>query len=293
MSIFKGSAVALVTPFTEDGVNYDALKTLLDFHLENETAGIVACGTTGEPPTMTKEEKRGVIRYCIEYVNGRIPVIAGTGGNNTASVIEESIYAQEAGADALLVVTPYYNRCSQDGLVKHYYAIADAVNIPIIVYNVPSRTGVNVLPATMAKLAEHKNLVAVKEACGNISQIVELARVIEGKMDLYSGNDDQIIPLLSIGGIGVISVLANVAPKETQEMTMAFLEGDTARAAKMQRDLNPLISALFSDVNPIPAKTALNMMGFAAGPLRLPLSDMSESAAAHLRETLAAYGLLK
>ena len=293
MSIFKGSAVALVTPFTNDGVNYKALEKLLNFHLENGTAGIVACGTTGEPSTMTKEEKRGVIKFCVDHIAGRIPVIAGTGGNNTAEVIEESVYAESVGADALLVVTPYYNKCSQRGIIKHYTMVGDAVNIPIIVYNVPSRTGLNVLPETMAKLAAHKNIQAVKEASGDISQIVKMARLLEGKMDMYSGNDDQVIPLMSVGGIGVISVIANVMPKETNEMAQAFLAGDVQKAAKLQRDLLPLNYAMFSDVNPIPAKMALNMMGFEAGPLRMPLCEMDEAGAQNIRKTLQSYGLIK
>lgn len=292
MSIFKGSAVALCTPFTQDGVNYEELKKLLDFQIENKTDAILVCGTTGEPSTMTGEEKRGVITTAVQHVAGRVPVIAGTGGNNTAEAIEDAVFAEQAGADALLVVTPYYNKCSQDGAVAHYFAIADAVGIPIIVYNVPSRTGFNLLPATFARLAEHKNLAAIKEASGNISQIVETARLVQGKMDLYSGNDDQTVPLLSLGGKGVISVMSNVAPRAMHDLCAAYLSGNVKQATQMQLDLNPLFSVLFSDVNPIPAKTALNMMGFAAGPLRLPLSPMSSAASDKLQTTLKEYGLI-
>ena len=289
MSIFEGSAVALVTPFTQDGVNYETLKSMLDFQLDNGTDALVICGTTGEPATMTKEEKHSVMKFAIDYVAGRRPVIIGTGGNNTAAVIEESLYAQSIGADALLIVTPYYNKCSQDGLVKHYLAVADAVDLPIIVYNVPGRTGVNVTPASLAKLAEHKNIVAMKEASGNISQIAEMARLTRGKIDLYSGNDDQIVPIMSLGGKGVISVTANIAPRQMHDLCAAYLAGDTKKACDMQLDLNPLNNAMFSDVNPIPVKTALNMMGFEAGPLRLPLSDMSAEGAAVWVDTLYTY----
>ena len=292
MSIFEGSAVALVTPFTQDGVNYETLKSMLDFQLDNGTDALVICGTTGEPATMTKEEKHSVMKFAIDYVAGRRPVIIGTGGNNTAAVIEESLYAQSIGADALLIVTPYYNKCTQDGLVKHYLAVADAVDLPIIVYNVPGRTGVNVTPASLAKLAEHKNIVAMKEASGNISQIAEMARLTRGKIDLYSGNDDQIVPIMSLGGKGVISVTANIAPRQMHDLCAAYLAGDTKKACDMQLDLNPLNNAMFSDVNPIPVKTALNMMGFEAGPLRLPLSDMSAEGAAALKQVLQNYHLI-
>lgn len=292
MSIFEGSAVALVTPFTEDGINFSALKRLLDFQLGNGTDALVICGTTGEPATMTVEEKHSVMKYAIDYVAGRRPVILGTGGNNTSAVIAESKYAQSLGADALLIVTPYYNKCSQDGLVKHFFAVADAVDLPIIVYNVPGRTGVNVAPATLARLAEHPNIQAIKEASGNISQIAEMARLIKGKMDLYSGNDDQIVPILSLGGKGVISVLANVAPKAAHDICASYLSGDVKTACDLQLHYNPLNAALFSDVNPIPVKTALNLMGFEAGPLRLPLSEMSAQGKDALRSVLQSYDLI-
>lgn len=292
MSIFEGSAVALVTPFTEDGINFSALKRLLDFQLGNGTDALVICGTTGEPATMTVEEKHSVMKYAIDYVAGRRPVILGTGGNNTSAVIAESKYAQSLGADALLIVTPYYNKCSQDGLVKHFFAVADAVELPIIVYNVPGRTGVNVAPATLARLAEHPNIQAIKEASGNISQIAEMARLIKGKMDLYSGNDDQIVPILSLGGKGVISVLANVAPKAAHDICASYLSGDVKTACDLQLHYNPLNAALFSDVNPIPVKTALNLMGFEAGSLRLPLSEMSAQGKDALRSVLQSYDLI-
>ncbi len=292
MSIFEGSAVALVTPFTKDGINFSALKRLLDFQLGNGTDALVICGTTGEPATMTLEEKHSVMKYAIDYVAGRKPVILGTGGNNTSSVIAESKYAQSLGADALLIVTPYYNKCSQDGLVKHFFAVADAVELPIIIYNVPGRTGVNITPATLARLAKHPNIQAIKEASGNISQIAEMARLVKGKMDLYSGNDDQIVPILSLGGKGVISVLANVAPQAAHDICASYLAGDVKTACDLQLHYNPLNSALFSDVNPIPVKTALNLMGFEAGPLRLPLSDMSAQGEEALRKVLQSYDLI-
>ena len=292
MSIFEGSAVALVTPFTKDGINFSALKRLLDFQLGNGTDALVICGTTGEPATMTLEEKHSVMKYAVDYVAGRKPVILGTGGNNTSSVIAESKYAQSLGADALLIVTPYYNKCSQDGLVKHFFAVADAVELPIIIYNVPSRTGVNITPATLARLAEHPKIQAIKEASGNISQIAEMARLVKGKMDLYSGNDDQIVPILSLGGKGVISVLANVAPQAAHDICASYLAGDVKTACDLQLHYNPLNSALFSDVNPIPVKTALNLMGFEAGPLRLPLSDMSAQGEEALRKVLQSYDLI-
>lgn len=292
MSIFEGSAVALVTPFTENGVNFDELKKLLDFHIQNGTDAIVVCGTTGEPSTMTAEEKHAVIETSVKHVAGRVPVIAGSGGNNTAAAIEESKFCEGAGADALLVVTPYYNKCSQHGLARHYLAIADAVNIPMILYNVPARTGVNIQPGTLDQIADHKNIAAVKEASGNISQIAEVARLTKGRMDLYSGNDDQIVPLLSLGGKGVISVLANVIPRQVHDLCAAYLAGDVKKSCELQLKYNPLGNALFSDVNPIPVKTALNKMGFAAGPLRMPLCEMTPEADAKLENTLREYGLI-
>lgn len=292
MSIFEGSAVALVTPFTQEGINFDALKRLLDFQLDNGTDALVICGTTGEPATMTVEEKHAVMQTAIQHVAGRRPVILGTGGNNTAAVIQESKYAEDLGADALLIVTPYYNKCSQEGLLRHYFAIAEQTTLPIILYNVPGRTGVNLLPATAARLAEHPRLAAIKEASGNISQIAETIRLTRGRMDIYSGNDDQTLPILALGGKGVISVSANVIPRVMHDICALYLSGKTDEARDLFLEYNPLNLALFTDVNPIPVKTALNHMGFAAGPLRLPLCEMSPAAEAALTETLRRYALI-
>ena len=292
MSIFEGSAVALVTPFTQEGIHFDALKRLLDFQLDNGTDALVICGTTGEPATMTVEEKHAVMRTAIQHVAGRRPVILGTGGNNTAAVIQESKYAEDLGADALLIVTPYYNKCSQEGLLRHYFAIAEQTALPIILYNVPGRTGVNLLPATAARLAEHPRLAAIKEASGNISQIAETIRLTRGRMDIYSGNDDQTLPILALGGKGVISVSANVIPRVMHDICALYLSGKTDEARDLFLEYNPLNLALFTDVNPIPVKTALNHMGFAAGPLRLPLCEMSQTAEAALTETLRRYALI-
>lgn len=292
MSIFEGSAVALVTPFTQEGIHFDALKHLLDFQLDNGTDALVICGTTGEPATMTVEEKHAVMQTAIQHVAGRRPVILGTGGNNTAAVIRESKYAEDLGADALLIVTPYYNKCSQEGLLRHYFAIAEQTALPIILYNVPGRTGVNLLPATAARLAEHPRLAAIKEASGNISQIAETIRLTRGRMDIYSGNDDQTLPILALGGKGVISVSANVIPRIMHDICALYLSGKTDEARDLFLEYNPLNLALFTDVNPIPVKTALNHMGFAAGPLRLPLCEMSQAAEAALTETLRRYALI-
>ena len=292
MSIFEGSAVALVTPFTQEGINFDALKRLLDFQIDNGTDALVICGTTGEPATMTVEEKHAVMQTAIQHVAGRRPVILGTGGNNTAAVIQESKYAEDLGADALLIVTPYYNKCSQEGLLRHYFAIAEQTALPIILYNVPGRTGVNLLPATAARLAEHPRLAAIKEASGNISQIAETIRLTRGRMDIYSGNDDQTLPILALGGKGVISVSANVIPRVMHDICALYLSGKTDEARDLFLEYNPLNLALFTDVNPIPVKTALNHMGFAAGPLRLPLCEMSPAAEAALTETLRRYALI-
>ncbi len=293
MSIFKGSGVALVTPFTEDGVNFDVLKELIDFQIDNGTDCILLCGTTGEPPTMTLEERKAVITEGIKYVNGRVPVIAGAGANCTASAVEMSKFCKEAGADALLHVTPYYNKCSQAGIIAHYNAIMDATDLPVIVYNVPGRTGVNIKPETLAVIAEHPNCAAIKEASGNISQVAEMARLCGHKIDIYSGNDDQIIPLMSLGGSGVISVVANICPKETHDIAQLYLDGKVKEACELQLKYLPLINAMFWDVNPIPVKTALNLMGFEAGPLRLPLCEMNPGAKAKLEELMKEYGLIK
>ncbi|MBQ4062354.1 MAG: 4-hydroxy-tetrahydrodipicolinate synthase [Christensenellaceae bacterium] len=290
--VFEGSAVALVTPFTEDGINVPALKKLIDYQIEGGTDAIVLCGTTGEPATMTEEERDLVITEGIKHIAKRVPVIVGTGSNNTAHAIELSKKAEAMGADALLVVTPYYNKCSQEGLKRHFLAIADSVNIPIILYNVPSRTGVNVQAATLREVAKHKNIVGMKEASGDISLVAEMSRLAGDEITLYSGNDDQIIPLMSLGGKGVISVLANIAPKAAHDITHAYLDGDVKRASELQLYYSPLISAMFYEVNPIPVKTALNMMGFEAGPLRLPLCEPSAANTEKLRSVLKEYNLI-
>ena len=294
MSIFKGAGVAIVTPFHEDGsVNYEKLQQLIDWQIANGTDAIIICGTTGESATLTEAEHEEVVRFAIQAVDHRVPIIAGTGSNATDTAIMLSQAAEKDGADALLLVTPYYNKATQNGLFAHYKAISDAVNIPMIVYNVPSRTGVNILPETMARMAkEIEHVVAVKEASGNISQIAKLAALAGDTLDIYSGNDDQIIPIMSLGGIGVISVLSNIAPQQTHDICQAFFNGDTAKAAKLQLDAMDLIGSLFCEVNPIPVKTAMNMMGMNAGPLRMPMTPMEEKNAERLRVSLENYGLL-
>lgn len=293
MSIFTGAAVAIVTPFNEDTtVNYEKLDKLIEYQIENGTDAIVICGTTGEASTLSHEEHIDVIKHCVKTVNKRVPVIAGTGSNSTETAIYLSKEAEAAGADALLLVTPYYNKATQGGLYVHFKDTADAVNIPCILYNVPSRTGCNILPETAVKLARDvKNIVAIKEATGNISQIAKLIQLADGCIDVYSGNDDQIVPIMSLGGLGVISVLSNVAPKQTHDMCQACLDGDFKKAAKMQLEALPLINSLFSEVNPIPVKKALNLMGFEAGPLRKPLTEMEEAHAIILEENMKEYGI--
>ena len=293
MSIFTGAAVAIVTPFNEDTtVNYEKLDKLIEYQIENSTDAIVICGTTGEASTLSHEEHLDVIKHCVKTVNKRVPVIAGTGSNSTDTAIYLSKEAEAAGADALLLVTPYYNKATQGGLYVHFKDTADAVNIPCILYNVPSRTGCNILPETAVKLAHDvKNIVAIKEATGNISQIAKLIQLADGCIDVYSGNDDQIVPIMSLGGLGVISVLSNVAPKQTHDMCQACLDGDFKKAAKMQLEALPLIDSLFSEVNPIPVKKALNLMGFEAGPLRKPLTEMEEAHAIILEENMKEYGI--
>jgi 4-hydroxy-tetrahydrodipicolinate synthase len=293
MSIFTGAAVAIATPFNNDGsVNFQELDRLIEFQIENNTDAIVICGTTGEASTLSHEEHIDVVRHCVETVNHRIPVIAGTGSNSTETAIFLSQEAEKAGADAVLLVTPYYNKATQGGLYVHFKDTADAINIPCILYNVPSRTGCNILPETAVKLAKDvKNIVAIKEASGNISQIAKLAHLANGCIDIYSGNDDQIVPIMSLGGIGVISVLSNVAPQQTHDMCQACLDGDFKKAADMQLDALPLIDALFSEVNPIPVKKALNLMGIKAGPLRKPLTEMEEANAKVLESEMKKYGI--
>ena len=293
MSIFTGAAVAIVTPFNEDTtVNYEKLDKLIEYQIENGTDAIVICGTTGEASTLSHEEHIDVIKHCVKTVNKRVPVIAGTGSNSTETAIYLSKEAEAAGADALLLVTPYYNKATQGGLYVHFKDTADAVNIPCILYNVPSRTGCNILPETAVKLAKDvKNIVAIKEATGNISQIAKLIQLADGCIDVYSGNDDQIVPIMSLGGLGVISVLSNVAPKQTHDMCQACLDGDFKKAAKMQLEALPLINSLFSEVNPLPVMKALNLMGFEAGPLRKPLTEMEEAHAIILEENMKEYGI--
>ncbi len=290
--IFKGSCVALATPLTQSGVNFDAFEKLVDFQLESKTDALLVCGTTGEPSTMSATEKKDAIEFVIGKAAGRVPVIAGIGGNNTANCIKWAKIASTLGADAVLAVTPYYNKCTEAGLIAHFTAIADASEVPVIMYSVQSRTAVNISPGAAAKLAEHQNIVGIKEASGNISQIAEIARLTHGKMDLYSGNDDQIQPIMSLGGQGVISVLANIMPKYTHDMVMEYLEGDPAIACSMQLRVLPLVSALFCEVNPIPVKTALSLMGFAMGELRLPLCEIAPSNLAALKEQLSAFSLI-
>ncbi len=290
MAIFKGAGVALVTPFHEDeSVNYEALEALVEMQIKGHTDAIIVCGTTGEPSTMTEEERVSVIDFVVKKVAGRIPVIAGTGCNNTRSTIEMSKKAESLGVDGLLIVTPYYNKATQDGLFAHYKAIAEAVSLPIIMYNVPSRTGCNILPETAVRIAKAcKNVVAIKEASGNIGQVATLAGLAKGVLDIYSGNDDEVIPTLSLGGIGVISVLSNIAPQDTHDMVMEYLEGDRDKALEIQLKYLDVIHALFCEVNPIPVKAALNMMGKNAGPLRLPLTEMSEKNKAVLKAAMEA-----
>ncbi|MCR4695601.1 MAG: 4-hydroxy-tetrahydrodipicolinate synthase [Pseudobutyrivibrio sp.] len=293
MSIFTGAAVAIATPMNEDfSVNYEKLDNLIEFQIENGTDAIVICGTTGEASTLSHEEHLDVVGHCIKTVKGRVPVIAGTGSNSTETAIYLSTEAEKLGADAVLLVTPYYNKATQKGLYEHFKDTADAINIPCILYNVPSRTGCNILPETAVKLARDvKNIVAIKEASGNISQIAKLMQLADGCIDVYSGNDDQIVPIMSLGGLGVISVLSNVAPAQTHELCQACLDGDFKKAAKMQLEALPLIDSLFSEVNPIPVKHALNVMGFEAGPLRKPLTEMEEDHAKILEENMKEYGL--
>lgn len=294
MPIFKGAGVAIVTPFTQDDkVNFEELGKMIDFQIAGGTDVIIICGTTGESSTLTHEEHDECIKFAVEHTAGRVPVIAGTGSNSTAEAIRLSTHAQNNGADALLLVTPYYNKATQKGLIQHYTAIANSVDLPIILYNVPSRTGVNILPQTAVTLAKNvKNIVAIKEASGNISQVAELAALADGCIDIYSGNDDQVVPLLSLGGVGVISVLSNVMPKLTHDMVMSYLNGDVKLSRQLQLSVMNLNKALFCEVNPIPVKEALNMMGWNAGAVRSPLCEMEPQHKELLRKELAAMKLI-
>lgn len=289
--VFKGCGTAIITPFTNNGVNFDEFRKMIEFQISEGADSIIVCGTTGESSTMSTEEKKETIKFAIDVVNKRIPVIAGTGGNCTKSAIEMSKYAESVGADAVLVVTPYYNKTTQAGLVAHYTAIAKSISIPVILYNVPSRTGLNITPATCLELSKIDNIVAVKEASGNISQIAEIANLCKDNLYIYSGNDDQILPILSLGGLGVISVLSNIIPKDVHNMVKKFFNGDIKGATKLQLDTLKLTSALFSEVNPIPVKAACNMLGFNAGIPRLPLIEMSNSGKENLKNEMIDYGI--
>lgn len=293
MSIFTGAGVAIVTPMKENGdVSFEKLGEILEEQIAEGTDAVIICGTTGESSTMTHEEHLEAIKYTVDKVNKRIPVIAGTGSNCTETAIYLSKEAEQYGADGLLLVTPYYNKATQKGLIAHYTAVANAVKLPIILYNVASRTGCNITPETAAYLAEHvENIVGIKEASGNISQVAQIAALTKGKMDIYSGNDDQIVPILSLGGKGVISVLSNVAPKYTHEIVAKFMEGEVKESCEMQLAALPLVHALFSEVNPIPVKAAMNLMGKEVGPLRMPLTEMEEEHKEALKKAMTDFGL--
>lgn len=291
MAIFEGSGVALITPFKDNGVDFEKLKELLEWHVKEGTDAIIICGTTGEATTMTEKEKKDVIKFTVDTINKRIPVIAGSGSNNTLAAIEMSKYCESVGVDGLLVITPYYNKTNSKGLFKHFEAINNCVNTPIIVYNVPGRTGVNITPENLVKLSSLSNVVAIKEASGNISQVAKIAAMCKD-IDIYSGNDDQIIPIMSLGGKGVISVLANVIPNKVHNMTRDYLNGNVKEACNIQLNTLELTNNLFIETNPIPVKTALNLIGKKVGPLRLPLYDMDEKNENTLKETLKKYNLL-
>ncbi len=294
MAIFKGAGVAIVTPFNKNNeVDYDKLGQLIEFNIEEGTDAIIICGTTGEASTLTHDEHLECIRYTVEKVNKRVPVIAGTGSNCTDTAMFLSKEAQDHGADGLLVVTPYYNKATQKGLIGHYKAIADAVDIPIIMYNVPGRTGCNMLPQTVATLVkEVKNIVGIKEASANLTQVTEIMHLTDGNIDLYSGCDEIIVPTLSVGGSGVISVVSNVAPRKTRDIVAKFLDGDLKGSLEIQLELIPLINALFSEVNPIPVKKALNLMGFDVGSVRMPLTEMEEENSKKLEKVMIDAGLI-
>ena len=294
MAIFKGAGVAIVTPMYEDGkVNYDKLEELLEYQIANSTDAIIICGTTGESSTMTHGEHLKTIKFAIDKVNKRVPVIAGTGSNCTETAIMMSKEAASYGADALLIVTPYYNKATQNGLIAHFTTIAESIKIPALLYHIPGRTGVTMKPETIVSLCKKvPNIVGVKEASGNFSSIATMMNMADGCIDVYSGNDDQIVPLLSMGGKGVISVLSNVAPKQTHDICQKFFDGDVKGSLQMQLDAIPLISALFSEVNPIPVKAAMNMMGKEVGPLRLPLTEMEDAHKEVLKQAMKSYGIL-
>lgn len=292
-TIFQGSGVAIVTPMNSDGsINYDVFGDIIEFQMNNKTDSIIVCGTTGESATLNHEEHCSVIQYCVEKVNGRVPVIAGTGSNDTRYALELSLEAQKLGVDALLSVTPYYNKTSQSGLIKHYNYIADGVDLPIILYNVPSRTGCNIKPETYLELSKHPNIVGIKEANGDISSVVKTISLCRDSVDIYSGNDEQAVPIMSVGGKGVISVFANICPEVSHDMCYKFLSGDTKGSAKIQIEYYELVSALFCDVNPIPVKAAMNILGFDCGSCRMPLDVLSSSNFEKLKNTMQKYKLI-
>lgn len=288
MTIFYGSCTAIVTPFSSDGkaVNFRTFEKLIDYQIKNGTSAIVFLGTTGESSTLSEEEKRSIVQFAVSYVDGRIPVIFGAGSNNTLTAVKNSVHFERMGADALLHVTPYYNKCTQKGLIEHYTKIADSVDIPIILYNVPSRTGVNIQPSTVEILSKHRNIIAIKEASGNVEQISEDIRSTGDNFSVYSGDDAIVLPVLALGGRGVVSVVSNIAPRHMSDLCTAFFSGDIELAQKLQFRLNPLIKILFSEVNPIPIRSALEMAGFEMGPPRLPLTPAEEETKSRLREVL-------
>lgn len=292
MSIFKGSGVALITPFTEKGVDFPKLEELLNWHVKEGTDAIIICGTTGEGTTMTEAERKETIKFTVDVINKRIPVIAGTGSNNTLSAIEMSKYAESVGVDGLLVITPYYNKTNKRGLFEHFKAIDEAVKTPIILYNVPSRTGMNITPEDLLKLSSLPNVVAIKEASGNLSQVAKIKALLKDSIDIYSGNDDQIVPILSLGGSGVISVAANIIPKDLHNICKYYFDGQVKESSDLQLKYLNLINNLFIETNPIPIKEAMNIMGFEVGPLRLPLFSMDDKNKATLISTLKDYNLL-
>ena len=291
MSIFKGSGVAIVTPFNQRGVDFKKLEELIEWQIKSKTDAIVVCGTTGEASTMTEQERKETIKFTVDLVNKRVPVIAGTGSNDTAATISMSKWAEKIGVDAILLITPYYNKTTQKGLFEHYKAIANSVTTPIIIYNVPSRTSLNIIPSTLLKLCVIPNIVAVKEASGNISQIAQIKSLCGDNLDIYSGNDDQVIPILSLGGIGVISVIANIIPTDMHNMCELYLSGDHEAALKIQLGYLPLNNAIFVETNPIPVKTAMNLMGMNVGSLRLPLCEMEEVNLQFLKKELRSYNI--
>ena len=292
-TIFQGSGVAIVTPMNNDGsINYKVFEEIIEFQISNETDSIIVCGTTGESATLNHEEHCKVIQYCVEKVNGRVPVIAGTGSNDTKYALELSLEAQKLGVDALLSVTPYYNKTSQSGLIKHYNYIADGVDLPIILYNVPSRTGCNIIPETYLELSKHPNIVGIKEANGDISSVVKTISLCGDNIDIYSGNDEQAIPIMSVGGKGVISVFANICPKISHDICSKFLNGDIKESNKIQREYYELMSDLFCDVNPIPVKAAMNILGFECGECRMPLDNLNSSNFEKLKNAMRKYKLI-